>query len=409
MVFEILLEYTGAIFLIILSYTVPLRIVSIRSNRYHLVAFFIVITSLQLVSLFNYFIFTLPGAELDASAFSDYARNAINQGVVPTFSIGTVVYEYILLAAYLIFGDTKLVGQSLSILVAVVSIIIILRIAKKFNIKESYATVLLLIIGLTPSFLLYNSLTFREVFQLLGLVGGIYFAYEAFSKKSVARLFVSTGFHQVLLALSFTLILISWIFYYLHMGVQKKILIRNILVSGVAILAAGYVVIVSIPSDGGNDYLKQLVESGGVVNMIGHYRGVIENVHPRSTYGIEVDTTSLLGTTAGLVVSYGHYLFGPGISSIEKPIDLVPFINSLGRILVFLFFLYLLIKKIKLPDGLGYILIVYLSVTAMWSVGTTNYGQAFRHNSLTDWILAVVLIIGIQALVKLKNQARTQT
>ncbi len=411
-----LLEYTGTIFLIIFSYVIPLFISSIRNDKYRLAAFYIVITSLQLVSLFNYFIFTLPGADMDASTFSDNAQSAAIGGVAPTFSVGTGIYEYILFVGYSIFGANKLVGQSLSVLVAVVSCIFILRIARHLNIQGNLATVLLIIIGLTPSFLFYVSLTFREAFQLLGLVGGIYFAYEAFSRKSLARLFVSSGFyifmgifHQVLLALSFTLILITWIFYFIHSGSDKKVILRSISISAIAILVAGYIIVVNIPTGGGNDYLKKLVESGGVVNMIGTYRNKIENEQPRSSYGIKIDTTSLTGIGYGLVLSYGYYLFGPGISSIEKPIDLIPFMNALGRILVSLFLLYLLIKKGPIPAGLGYLLIVYFSVTAMWSIGTTNYGQAFRHNSLTDWILAVVLVIGIQGLINSKNRATTRT
>ena len=55
----------------------------------------------------------------------------------------------------------------------------------------------------------------------------------------------------------------------------------------------------------------------------------------------------------------------------------------------------MLIKRVQIPRGLGYLLIIYFVVTATWSLGTTNYGQAFRHNSITDWILAMVLVIGI--------------
>jgi len=67
------------------------------------------------------------------------------------------------------------------------------------------------------------------------------------------------------------------------------------------------------------------------------------------------------------------------------------------RFLVTLLLIYLVIKRNQIPKGLGYLLILYFVVTAMWSLGTTNYGQAFRHNSITDWILAIVLVIGIKA------------
>ncbi len=411
-----LLEYTGAIFLILFSYTVPLFLNSIRNDKYRLVAFYIVITALQLVSLFNYFIFTLPGAGQDASTFSYNAQTAAINGVAPTFSVGTGVYEYILFLSYSIFGINKLVGQSISILAAIVSCIFILRIARHLDIQGNFATLLLIIVGLTPSFLFYTPLTFREVFQLLGLVGGIYFAYRAFSGRSLTNLIISSVFfifmgifHHVLLALSFVLILITTVFYFVYSGTPKNLIIKNIFLSSLAILVVGYIIVVNIPAGKGNDYIKILRESGGVVKMVGKYRNVVEDDLPRSTYGFKVNTTSLMSTGYGLSLSYVHYLYGPGIYSIEEAIDLLPSLNALGRLLATLLLLYLLIKKVPMPPGLGYLLIMYLSVTAMWSIGTTNYGQAFRHNSLTDWMLAVILVIGVQGLINSKNRSMTRT
>ena len=411
-----LLEYKGAIFLIIFSYTVPLFFPSIRNDKYRLAAFYTAITALHSVSLFNYFVFTLSGAGMDASTFHRQALNAAISGVPPVFSVGTGAYEYILFLSYSLFGANKLVGQSINVLAAVVSFIFILGIARHLNIRGNLAIALLIIVGLTPSFLLFIPLTFREAFQLLGLVGGIYFAYEAFSGKSLVNLFVSSLFfifmgifHHVLLALSFALILITTFFYFVHSGAPKKIIIKNIFLSSVAILAVGYIVVVNIPADKGNDYIKMLRESSGVVKMISEYRNVIEDDIPRSSYGFNVDTTSLVSTGYGLALSYAHYLYGPVIYSIEEAIDLLPSLNALGRLLVTLLLIYLLIKKVPMSPGLGYLIIVYLSVTAMWSIGTTNYGQAFRHNSLTDWILAVVLLIGIQGLINSKNRSTTRT
>lgn len=411
-----MLEYTGAVFLIIFSYTLPLFFLSIRRDKTRLAAFYLVITAQHLVSLFNYFIFTIPGAELDASTFSSNAQGAVLNGVPPTISVGTNFYEYILYLSYSVFGANKLVGQSLCILAAVASCIFILRIAERLKVRGVFLTVLLIAIGLTPSFLLYTSLTFREAFQLLGFVGGIFFAYEAFLKRSPVRLLISSAFyiflglfHQILLALSLTLILITWVFYFLNSGVEVKVVIRNILVSSLAIIILGYITIVNIPIGKGHDYLKTLVENGGVVKMLGSYRAKIDSEEPRSSFGVNVDTTSLSSTGYGLALSYIHYLYGPGLHEINKVIDVVPAINSLGRLLVSLLLLYLLIRKVDLPEGMMYLIIVYLSVTSMWSIGTTNYGQAFRHNSLTDWMLAMILVIGLQQILNSKTRAMTET
>lgn len=399
------LEHTGAIFLITLSYFTPLLFASIRNEKIQLAAFYIVITALQSVSLFNYFILTLPGADLDASTFSNNAVSAATNGAPPILSVGTGIYEYILYGTYSVFGANKLVGQSLSVLVSTIGLIFFLRIAHHLNVRNKLAIAALIIAGLTPSFLFYTSLTFREVFQLFGLLGGIYFAYEAFSRKSLARLFVSSVFfifmglfHHVLLALSFIVILITVTCFFFQTGSPIRIAAAKFLMSFIVISLVGYIVVLNIPADPGNDYIKILKESGGVVEMVDRYRKAVEQNLPRSTYGVKVDTTSAAGMAYGLVLSYINYLFGPSIFSIGKVIDFPPLINALGRILTFLLLIYLSIRNVQTVKKLGYFLVVYFSVTAMWSFGTTNYGQAFRHNSLTDWMLAIVLVIGLHAI-----------
>jgi hypothetical protein len=397
-------EYTGSIVLIILSYLVPLLFSAIRNNKKYLTAFYVVTTALHFVSLFNYAVFTLPGADLDPTTFSNNALGAVARGSGPMLSVGTGAYEYILYISYVIFGGNKLVGQSLSILVSVTSCMFLLRIACHLNIKGNFSILVLLIAGFTPSFLFYMSLTFREVFQLFGLIGGIYFAYESFSKNSLVSLLISSAFfvfmgffHHVLLGLSFILIAITLVFFFLHSGSSKEKIIKNIMLAFIGISVIGYIVGVNIPAGEGNDYIRILKESGSVTKMVDRYRDAVEKNLPRSTYGFKVDTSSPISAGYGLILSYFNYLYGPSVLNISKPIDVVPAVNALMRLLVSLFFIYLLIKKFQIPKGLIYLLVVYFVVTTMWSLGTTNYGQAFRHNSITDWILAIVLVIGIKA------------
>jgi len=36
------------------------------------------------------------------------------------------------------------------------------------------------------------------------------------------------------------------------------------------------------------------------------------------------------------------------------------------------------------------LLVLYLLMTMVWSLGTTNYGQAIRHHILSNWLLIVL-------------------
>jgi hypothetical protein len=161
---------------------------------------------------------------------------------------------------------------------------------------------------------------------------------------------------------------------------------------------AGYLAVTNIPANKGNDYVKMLTRSGGPVKMLEQYRASIEGENPRSSYHLVIDTGSAVGIVTGLGKSYMHYLFGPSILSIRDKVDVVPAVNSAVRLAIIIFLIYLLFFKKKGTPELWYLLAIFFCVTVLWSLGTTNYGQAFRHNAITDWILAITLVVGLNIL-----------
>lgn len=409
-----MLNYTGALLLVIFSYALPYTVFPFHQNRKIIISFYLVTSAHHIVSFTNYFILTLPGAGMDANTFHMFAMSSVEDGDIPGFSVGSGIYGIILSVSYHLFGANKLVGQSVSVVVAVLSLLFITKIAQHIKIDKNNITFVILAVGLTPSFLYFTSLTLREVFQVFGLVGGVLFTLEAITLKSRLKMLTSSFFfifmglfHHVLLALSFLLITLSLISYFIFTGASVKKIFSNALVSIIVIATLGYISVVHVPAGRGNDYIKILKESDGIINMIDRYRSSIHGA--RSSYEYEVDAASSVKMSAGLVHSYIHYLFGPNISSLTKPIDIIPFVNSVGRLLIIVFIIFFILKKNQLPSGSVYLLLIYFLLTSMWSLGTTNYGQAFRHNSITDWILVVLLTIGIQEVFSPKNRAKIQT
>lgn len=379
----------------------PLLSRTIRASRWILFAVAVTISLHHAVSAYNYWIATLPGADLDAQTFHGKAASAAVVGGYARSFIGTDAYEYLLYLVYSVLGTSKFIGQSLSVFAAALICLSVLHIARRLDIRsERSLAALVLIAGLTPSFLFYTSLTFREPFQALGLAAGVAFFVAAAERKSkamlaamVAALLFMGFFHHILMALAFVLIATGlgyW--FYVNRSSMRGYLLRMSAVTCV-VAAVGWVVVMTIPASEGNDYVRILRETGGVVKMIDRYRSAVEHNLPRSTYGYEVDAGSFVGLAQGLVKSYSSYLFGPGLYSIRSEVDVVPFINAVGRMLaVGLLVLGLARRRIAGDYRLLYLATIYVVVTFTWSLGTTNYGQSFRHNAMTDWVLALVAV-----------------
>lgn len=39
-----------------------------------------------------------------------------------------------------------------------------------------------------------------------------------------------------------------------------------------------------------------------------------------------------------------------------------------------------------------WLILVYVSLTFLWNIGTSNHGQALRHHMMTEWILILALV-----------------
>lgn len=392
----------GVILLVLLSY-MPILSIGITNHERRVLIFvlFVVVTAHHFLSLWNIFYWPLPGADLDAFNFHRNAQNGVTRGEIPKIAIGTDLYEYILYRFYSLFGDKLLIGQLVSVVLASVGCVAVLHMARSLNITNFKLLVMLIVmVGLAPSFLYFTSLTFRESFQVLFFIIGVAFALLAVRRKSLNLLFfamislVTMGlFHHMLLVVAVILSLIMAIFYaYINRKEISHPYIGLIVIASI-IIFSGYWIIISAPVTGGNDYLRILRETGGFIEMIDRYRGSVEETLPRSTFGYSVNTDSISKLIIGLSKSYISYLFGPDIMSLKGAVDIVPFVNSLWRIISIFFIAFLIIRyNFKLKWEFLYLGVNYFIMTFIWSVGTTNYGQALRHNALTDWMLALMLI-----------------
>jgi hypothetical protein len=118
-----------------------------------------------------------------------------------------------------------------------------------------------------------------------------------------------------------------------------------------------------------------------------------------------MDMSSLgsLIKTASLV--YIYYLFAPFPWQITNWLDIYAFTESLLRFILILFSIISWYRVKGLQRSIwGLLLIIYFSMTLLWSTGTVNYGTSIRHHLLTNWI--IVMLGGSELIEFLAQQYR---
>lgn len=390
---------SGAVVLVVASY-VPAFVLRRKGGSaqvfWCLVA---VTTALHAVSLWNFVSWPIPGAEWDAETFHARALEHARQHVWPTLSIGTKLYQAILTASYRLLGQDRWVGQSLSVFIASCTLLILNRTARENGITAtSLLCGLALIVGLFPPFLFHEALTLREPFELLGFAGGFYFVLKGCRRATfawvlpAAACFLSMGlFHQVLLGLALVLVAVNVLLVFFSRRPSRRQYVIPLVLLGTTV-AVGMLIVVYVPATSENDYLQKLRDRGSVLAAVAHYRQQVEQHSPRTTYDVPLDLSSTSQSVSALGLNYIRYLFKPYYNDIESKLDLVPFLSSISRLALMLVAAWMAIRQRRMDVTIAATLLTYLIVTVLWSLGTTNYGQAFRHHAMTDWLLAFLAI-----------------
>jgi len=393
----------GVALMIGASFALYLLMPAEHRTRNLLVAYFVFVCLHHAVSVLNVVWAGLPGADLDAHYFHLSAARALEQGTVPPVSVGTGFYEWILYGLYWLFGSEKLLAQSLSVLLSGLACVIVVHIARQLGAGISAPWVVVLF-TITPSVLFFTSLTFREVFQMVGLAGSCLFLFRAIESRQplwfipmLAALLFMGLFHHVLLAMGIFLFAVGLSIYIVVNSGSPFTAVSSTVSATLVVTAIGAVVVWQIPASSGNNYVEMLQHSGGIREMIQTYRGAVDSANPRSSYGFTVQTFDAASITVGLARSYVSYLTGPWVGEVDRLVDVVPFVNSVMRMLAVICVIFLILRGgINLQHW--YLLFVFVVVTLMWSIGTTNFGQAFRHNTTTDWILPLWLSVIVSSI-----------
>lgn len=392
-------ELTGAWLLMLLTSALVWRVVVYFDlTPAETVVLLCVFTALFGLSFYNYEAGPLPGAEADARTF--YLTASALTWSEWSFRIGTDAYLGVLGAVLSATGGSLLAGQHFSIMIAVFGTASFVAVMRELDIERVLWSAGIAVFGLMPSFLFYSMLTLRESLMLACFVGGAWAAAVSFRRRSTALLLVAWllwfgmgTLHQIMLFLLVVLVPASGAAFAMsHAGGRfpRRALAATAVV---AVVAAGLIRYGPVTIQ--NDYVDDLRR--GFAPAVVEYRNAIDRAHPKTGYGFSVIREPTTEFAKGIARSYYHYLFGPLWRPLRSAADYVLFgeavFRALGVVVMAAAALWFGAGRHRLTL-LG---VLYLTVTMIWSVGTTNHGQAFRHHMLSNWILVLGSAIAVSA------------
>ena len=353
----------------------------------------------HLASLINYYYFLLMGADMDAVGFHTNASTMASSiqpawfGEFGTLEAGSKIYSEYLAFFYRIFGESKLLGQTLSVIAFSLSLVVLVKIIKNLRLNR-YGVGLVIFYGLLPSVIIFTSITLREPYQMLFFLMSIHFTICVRKKATLPTMIMliigAAGLavlHNGLLVYSIFLVCLSFFwglgFNFSNWNKKNPVtkLIGILLIIGIVSAWATYA------SDMGGASRALMSGEGG--DYAGIYRERTST--DRATYGGKLDTSSIIAFIPSAAVVFTFYMLAPFPWQISSAADVYGALEGYLRlILIYYGFKTWYRSRGERRSQWGYLLICCFSLEFLWAMGTSNWGTATRHHLIAYGVLVII-------------------
>ena len=386
-----------ALILFLVIGLLPMFVREFRSSGQLMLTYWFLIALRQSVAFINTFVFTVPGADSDASRFHHIGSKIEVSGVF--YSTGVVFggrgFENMLGFVYGLFGSSAFLGSQLSILMFAISCVVLIKILRLLELSR-YKVPVILVFGALPSIIFLGSVTLRESYQVLFFMLATYFGLRMLIERNIGygvfmliSALIMGLFHKGLTYLSVCLIplFMMWNLYPSSgwLAIKKEYFLRMlvILILILSTIFLNYFQYVDFAK------LSALVNDNFLEQAISYQKNSLSLIG-RATYGFPIDLSSPFTIAHTSFVLFLHYLFEPFPWRVGNISDVVASIESILRLVLIGFSL----KHLCRAHGVQFqllllMLILFFTMSFIWAMGTTNYGTAIRHNMVSWWILAI--------------------
>jgi hypothetical protein len=356
----------------------------------------------------------ISGPLSDAGWFHLRARESGLAGLV--LRAGSEFYERLLGAVYDILGSSPLLAAELSVLAFAASMVVFANLMRELGVARHRAG-LLALYALPFSAIFFTSTIMREGCQLLGLILAVYFVLRFRRTGSLAAIVLACFSAMIAALLHDALLIFSAAFLPLavlwpigtrdpasaaggHDHPATRRAVRYVVLVG--LLIAGW----RVMSEGvPGSMALGAITSRRALEFAAQFREAGFGIEARTTYGVRLDTSSPGAFVASVAVIFVYYMFAPFPWQIRAPADVLGCVEAVLR-LVLLCFALQTWRRTSGADrrNRGLLLLAYFALAGLWSLGTINYGTAYRHHVTTNWLL--VLLGGPQLLGVADRTAR---
>lgn len=357
----------------------------------------------HVIALTNTYLFIIHGADADAARFHRLAVEWAASGKLSVTG-GAEFYQQLLGIFYRIFIPSHLFGEELSIIAFLFSCLVLIKLIHLINLKK-YQVGLLLIFGLLPTNLVLCSVTLRESYQILFFMLAVYWGFR-FHLKPTKRAMIFCVFSAILMGcfhralIIYMLFLLPVLFLWFPQQVSsspdsrwrfsRK---RFMVIGAILILIIGILIIGVLLEIRGLEALESVFSGKGLKYAVDYRTRLMFEKSPdaRANYDIVLDVSSPISFLKSVWLIYIYYLFAPFSWQITNWLDVYAFAESLLRFVLILFSIISWYRAKGLQRSIwGLLLIIYFSMTLLWSIGTVNYGTSIRHHLLTNWVIVLI-------------------
>jgi hypothetical protein len=378
---QILAEGTYGWFFLAASFAIPLLSPRFRRDQAAFLAACLTIFFHAAGAITQCYLMDLPSTYGDARGFNTAAVELATLGVTKVYT--EEPFSRFLGAVYSFCGATEFVGCALAVLAYSLSLIPFLEIAQ-WLLPSQGRVRLILLYGLLPAKVMYCCVTLRESYQALSFLTGVWclcrlrqnpkevtpYLGLALSVQTLGYLHNGLGVYAAglgVLGIVWAWGLLGW---------------RSISVVMLAVL------LLALP---GGPVTELLAEFDASQNLerVESYREHSEI--GRANYGLKLDTHSVQGIVTTPLLALVYYMFVPFPWQVNGLNDLYGLLESFFRFgLVGASILAFRGMDKSARAKFLFISAAFLSLEFLWSIGSSNWGQAIRHRCVA-WGLLVLL------------------
>ena len=383
-----------------LTMILPLGFSMIREHWPLATTVYLVIGCQQVIAVLITFFLLRPIDLWDATYFDVLAAWAAQEPTTESgrlWEIGYLTYVNCMSGIYRI-NNTFFTGVEVSVLFSVLGLLLMIELAHDCKVPPTRLWWVALA-GLIPGSLLFFSVTYREAWQFFFLVMAVFGAMRVVVRGEVRWWLivlvavVLLGLLQKALLLYAGFLLILTAVFSMFSPARLGVRLTVGLTIPVLCVALGVMFWLEPQLVTFLEPTLRLIDAD-LLNQISVYRERMVNWGaPRTGYKIIYDWSNGASVAITLASIYAHYLFAP-FSGISRWVDLYPIAEACMRFsLLSIICIGFFRMRSGHRQGVVFLLAIYLSLTLMWSIGTTNYGQAIRHHALSNWILFVLTAV----------------